>query len=82
VIYRNKYTTAVGFDTSTSSVHRFAQPTDRSRVERSRNSPTQVFSLPEITLVEEKQGAGGKSRVFQKINDPKPFIALAKRSVA
>ncbi|WP_334895202.1 hypothetical protein [Nostoc sp.] len=41
VIYKNKYTDAVGFD--------FAQPTDRSRVERSRNSPTQVFSLSEIT---------------------------------
>ncbi|WP_143854071.1 hypothetical protein [Nostoc sp. 'Peltigera membranacea cyanobiont' 210A] len=55
VIYKNKYTDAVGFD--------FAQPTDRSRVERTpagkqamrsvskscRNSPRQVFSLSEIT---------------------------------
>ncbi|WP_292739859.1 hypothetical protein [Nostoc sp. JL31] len=48
MIYKNKYTDAVGFD--------FAQPTDRSRVERlrsvsksCRNSPTQVFSLSEIT---------------------------------
>jgi hypothetical protein len=41
VIHRNKYTVAVGFD--------FAQPTDRSRVERSRNSLIQVFSLSEIT---------------------------------
>ncbi|MDR9893847.1 hypothetical protein G7B40_004560 [Aetokthonos hydrillicola Thurmond2011] len=49
MIYRNKYTTAVGFG--------FAQPTERARVERSRNLELseaetripQVFSFLEIT---------------------------------
>jgi hypothetical protein len=39
----NKSTRTVGFD--------FAQPTDGSRVERSRNSSTGVHSFSEITLL-------------------------------
>ncbi|MDZ7956025.1 hypothetical protein [Nostoc sp. DedQUE09] len=65
MIYKNKYTDAIGFDYFDFAQYKFAQPTDRSRLERiakakapltrsvsqrSRNSPTQVFSLSEITL--------------------------------
>ncbi|MEH1946234.1 MAG: hypothetical protein V7K77_04620 [Nostoc sp.] len=63
VIYKNKYTDAVGFDYFDFAQYKFAQPTYRSRVERTptgkqatrsvskscRNSTTEVFSLSEIT---------------------------------
>jgi len=47
VISVNKSTAVVGFG--------FAQPTKKSRVERSRNSSTWVCSLSEITLEEVQQ---------------------------
>ena len=50
----NKFTIAVGFDPSTGSGHRFAQPTEWPGVERSRNSSTWYFFNQKSPNVQER----------------------------
>jgi len=74
----NKFTIAVGFDPSTGSGHRFAQPTEWPGVERSRNSSTWYFFNQKSPNVQERTLEEARESLREAIE----LILISNRELA